>query len=362
MLEKIVQPLMMWYDKNKRQLPWREKKNPYEIWVSEIMLQQTRVEAVKPFFLRFTDALPDVHALAVCPEDQLLKLWEGLGYYNRVRNMQKAAIRTEEEFQGTLPADYKALKSLPGIGSYTAGAIASIAYDIPVPAVDGNVLRVLARIRDDDRDILKQSLKNQVEEELLAVMPSTKPGEFNQALMELGATVCAPNGAPHCECCPLSELCLARKRGHEMDLPVKKKAKERRIEKHTILVIIEGSRIAIQRRPAKGLLAGMYEFPNLEGYLSKEEVLQHVEQQQLIPQSIQKLPRSRHVFSHVEWHMDGYLISVTSRESQQGKPDGDLIFADLETAQEQYAIPAAYAAYARYLNLFLGQERYEVKE
>ena len=211
-LYKIVEPLLAWYEKNRRKLPWRENVSAYRVWVSEIMLQQTRVEAVKPYFARFIDALPDVSDLADCEEEKLLKLWEGLGYYNRVRNMQKAAKTVMEEYGGQLPDDYEKLLSLKGIGSYTAGAIASIAYGIPVPAVDGNVLRIITRLTQDESDIMKQSVKKRVEQALLEVMPQKRAGVFNQALMELGATVCVPNGAPLCEACPWKEFCLAKKK------------------------------------------------------------------------------------------------------------------------------------------------------
>lgn len=263
MIERIVAPLLEWYPENKRVLPWREQKNPYYIWVSEIMLQQTRVEAVKPYFERFTKALPDILALAVCSEAQLLKLWEGLGYYNRVRNMQKAAKQMIEKYQGELPPDYDALKGLSGIGSYTAGAIASIAYEIPVPAVDGNVLRVITRITADEADIMKQSTKKRIEEQLKKVMPVGHSGDLNQALMELGATVCVPNGVPRCGVCPLYGLCEARKQEKVNIIPVKAKVKPRRIEDKTVLIILDGERVAIRKRPARGLLAGLYEFPNI---------------------------------------------------------------------------------------------------
>lgn len=356
MLEKIVQPLMLWYDKNKRVLPWRENKNPYYIWISEIMLQQTRVEAVKPFFRRFTEALPGIEDLAVCPEDRLLKLWEGLGYYNRVRNMQKAALKVMEVYRGKLPADYEALKSLPGIGNYTAGAIASIAYGIPVPAVDGNVLRVIARIREDDRDIMKQSVRNQVEADLLAVMPQDDPGTFNQALMELGATVCVPNGMAHCEECPVAGYCKARSADRVMEYPVKTKAKARKVEDRTILLILDGACVAIRKRPAKGLLAGLYEFPNLKGHLTEEEVLAQVESYGLTPLRIQKLPDSKHIFSHVEWHMIGYAVRVAELEKSGST---DMMFVETAHAEQNYPVPAAYGAYAGYMNLRLGQEKYE---
>ena len=209
MLNEIVQPLISWYRQNKRILPWRDQKNAYYTWVSEIMLQQTRVEAVKPYFLRFIGELPDVKALAECPKEKLMKLWEGLGYYNRVRNMQSAAQNVVSEYSGILPASYEELLALKGIGSYTAGAIASIAYDIPVPAVDGNVLRVFSRITEDRQDIMKQSVRRQVEEKLLGIMPKEAPGDFNQALMELGAVVCVPNGPARCTECPWREWSLA---------------------------------------------------------------------------------------------------------------------------------------------------------
>ncbi|MBS1318231.1 MAG: A/G-specific adenine glycosylase, partial [Lachnospiraceae bacterium] len=227
MLEQIVQPLLDWFDQNARILPWREKPEPYRVWVSEIMLQQTRVEAVKPFFERFTEALPDIKALAECEQDRLLKLWEGLGYYNRVRNMQKAAQYMTRFYDGRMPADYEKLLALPGIGPYTAGAVASIAFEIPVPAVDGNVLRVITRITENDGDILKQSVKRLVETELLKIMPEGRSGAFNQALMELGAVVCVPNGPARCEACPVSEYCLAYRHGTVEELPIKAPKKER---------------------------------------------------------------------------------------------------------------------------------------
>lgn len=354
MLEKIVQPLMLWYDKNRRVLPWRENNTPYNVWVSEIMLQQTRVEAVKPFFERFTKALPGVSQLAACPEERLLKLWEGLGYYNRVRNMQKAARQVQEQYNGVLPADYEALKGLPGIGSYTAGAIASIAYGIPVPAVDGNVLRVAARLREDGRDIMKQSVRAGVERELLAVMPAEHPGNFNQALMELGATVCAPSGAPRCEVCPLAGLCGAHASGREQEFPVKSRAKARRIEQRTILLILDGTRVAMRKRPPRGLLAGLYEFPNLDGFLDREQALEQVAAYGLTPLRIRELPEAKHIFSHVEWHMRGYAVQVASLEQEEA---GGLLLAEVEHAQENYPVPAAYSAYAAYTNLRLGQEK-----
>ena len=360
-LAVLTEPLLAWYEKNRRVLPWREEATPYKVWVSEIMLQQTRVEAVKPFFERFTKRLPDVAELAACPEDELLKLWEGLGYYNRVRNMQKAAIFVMEEYGGVLPADYEALLKLKGIGSYTAGAIASIAYGIPVPAVDGNVLRILTRAAADDTDIMKASFRKQVEEQLTSYMQSDAfdeacSGAYNQALMELGATVCVPNGAPNCEVCPWNAYCLARKNGTMMEYPVKSKAKARRIEKRTVFVIRDGEKVAIRKRPPKGLLAGLYELPNVEGELSQDEALALVKKMKLFPLRIQKLGEAKHIFSHVEWQMNGYAILVEEPDSQA--ESGELLFVEAEDSKEHYAIPAAFAAYAEYMGIKSGQEKF----
>lgn len=359
MLKTIVEPLTEWYENNHRELPWRMKKNPYEIWVSEVMLQQTRVEAVKPYYERFIRALPDVRALAEVPEDELLKLWEGLGYYNRVRNMQKAAVILCEKYEGRLPEDYEKLRALPGIGSYTAGAIASIAYEIPVPAVDGNVLRVLARIQADAGDIMKQSVRSRVEKELSEIMPKGRSGSFNQALMELGAMVCIPNGAPLCEKCPVFHLCEARKKGMTDIYPVKGKKAKRRVEKRTVFLIMDGRHAAVRKRPDRGLLAGLYEFPNTEGWLKEEEALSYVKKKGLMPLQIRSLPAAKHVFSHVEWNMTGYLIRVAEPEQQM---NDDMFFVDTREAQEKYAVPAAFSAYAGYLNLRLGQDKYQDKK
>lgn len=353
-LNNIVEPLLLWFRQNARKLPWREQPLPYYVWVSEIMLQQTRVEAVKPFFARFIEALPDLRALASCPEDRLLKLWEGLGYYNRVRNMQKAAVRVTEEYGGKLPADYQELKKLPGIGSYTAGAIASIAYGIPAPAVDGNVLRVLSRITESEADISRQSVKADFEERVMEIIPRTCPGTFNQALMELGATVCLPNGQPECGRCPAAEWCLARIHGRTGELPKKSGAKKRRIEEKTVLVIRDGLHTVIRRRPPKGLLAGLYELPNLEGHLSKEELLCYLKQEQIPAVRILPLPEARHIFSHVEWHMTGYLILTEELEALHSP----FLIVEPERTEADYPIPAAFAAYAGYLQIRLGQEKY----
>ncbi|MDD6105666.1 MAG: A/G-specific adenine glycosylase [Ruminococcus sp.] len=346
MLNEIVRPLISWYRQNKRILPWRDQKNAYYTWVSEIMLQQTRVEAVKPYFLRFIGELPDVKALAECPEEKLMKLWEGLGYYNRVRNMQSAAQVVVAEYGGVLPVSYDELLALKGIGSYTAGAIASIAYDIPVPAVDGNVLRVFSRIAEDRQDIMKQAVRRQVEEKLLGIMPKEAPGDFNQALMELGAVVCVPNGPARCMECPVAALCKAYHHGTVDELPVKAPKKKRTIENRTVLVIQDGERTAIHKRPQEGLLAGLYELPNVEGHLSMDEALQKVKEMNLEPLHIETLPEAKHIFSHIEWRMTGYRIRVSSLEERK---ESSFIFTEKKQSEKQYAIPSAFRAYIKYM-------------
>lgn len=372
-LKELMPPLLEWFTSHARVLPWRELPTPYRVWVSEIMLQQTRVEAVKPYFERFTSALPDVFALADCPEDELLKLWEGLGYYNRVRNLQKAAVQVVEQYGGVIPAEYDELLKLKGIGHYTAGAVASIAYGRYVPAVDGNVLRILTRVTADDADIMKQSFRTVVERALLAMMQELKipdglkrrlrdgniPGALNQALMELGATVCVPNGAPFCGECPWESFCLAKKEGRIGELPVKSKAKARKIEARTVLILRDGDKVAIRKRPDRGLLAGLYELPNVEGKLSQEEVLGLVKEMGLEPVRIQRLASAKHIFSHIEWHMDGYAVLLEGGLPQKGEHQQPFIFVEAEDAKERYAIPSVFAAYAGYMNILLGNERFE---
>lgn len=347
MKQDFVYPLLAWYAANKRSLPWRDQKNAYYTWVSEIMLQQTRVEAVKPYFARFIAELPDVQALALCPEDKLMKLWEGLGYYNRVRNMQKAAIQVMEEHNCVLPASYEALLSLKGIGNYTAGAIASIAYGIPVPAVDGNVLRVISRLTENPGDIMKQSVRRQVEQELGEVIPKDRAGDFNQAMMEIGAMVCVPNGAPKCEECPIRSCCLSAIHGTVDMYPVKSGKKERTVQELTVLLIQDGALTALKKRPERGLLAGLYELPNIPGHLDQEETIQYVESLGLEPLHIESLGEAKHIFTHIEWRMIGYKIRVSSLT----EPDiPEMLFVDRKKTAEELAVPSAFRAYAKHMH------------
>ena len=355
-LESMAKPLVDWYCKQKRDLPWREGVTAYKVWVSEIMLQQTRVEAVKPYYARFLNAFPTIQDLADAEEDLLLKMWEGLGYYNRVRNMQKAAQQVMIEYGGEFPSSYEEIRNLTGIGNYTAGAIASFAFGVPKPAVDGNVLRVISRLTASHEDIMKASVRERVEEVLEELIPVDAASDFNQGLIELGAIVCVPNGAPKCGECPLARLCKAHQQGIELELPIKSKAKERRVEKKTVLIFQDGDHVAIKKRPAKGLLAGLYELPNVEGHLTEEEALKYSKQIGLLPLRIQKLENGKHIFSHVEWQMVGYRIRVDELESACTEK---MIFVHPEEIQEEYPIPAAFETYTKYVEIKLGQEKFK---
>jgi len=354
-LYELAEPLVKWYRSNHRKLPWREHVSAYHTWVSEIMLQQTRVEAVKPFYFRFLNALPTVKDLAEAEEDQLLKLWEGLGYYNRVRNMQKAAVQIMTEYGGEFPQDFQKIRELKGIGNYTAGAISSIAFGIPKPAVDGNVLRVVSRILASGDDIMKASVRTRVENMIEEIIPGDAASDFNQGLIELGALVCVPNGTPKCRECPAEDLCRARREGRQLELPVKTKTKPRKIELRTILIFRDGEKLAIRKRPGKGLLAGLYEFPGAAGHLSIEEVAGYSKGIGLMPVRIRELPNAKHVFSHIEWHMKGYAVLVDELEKSCAE---DMLFIHPEEIEKQYPIPSAFEAYTNYADIKLGQDKY----
>lgn len=342
LLMEIREPLIDWYKKNRRELPWRETTDPYRIWVSEIMLQQTRVEAVKPYYERFLKEFPTPKELAEAPEDKLMKLWEGLGYYNRVRNMQKAAGQIMEVYDGEFPVEYEQIRGLTGIGNYTAGAIASFAYGMPKPAVDGNVLRVLSRILAYREDIMKASVRGQFERMVEEIIPENAASDFNQGLIELGAIVCVPGGEPKCSQCPVKEMCRARAEGTQTEFPVKSKAKARRIEKRTVFLFRDAKGVAIQKRPKKGLLAGLYELPSVEGHLAQKEALAYAKTIGLTPVKIQKMDPARHIFSHVEWDMTGYEILVDELEKNCS---GHIIFAAKEELEDVYPIPSAFEAF-----------------
>ena len=261
-LKPIVEPIVRWYQDQEKTLPWKQDKEPYHIWVSEIMLQQTRIEAVRKYYTRFMKELPTIHDLAIVPEEKLLKLWEGLGYYSRAKNLKKAAIQIEQEYNGKIPTSYTELLKLSGIGEYTAGAIASISYKEKVPAVDGNVLRVVSRAIASKEDVLLPETKRKVTKKLLEIM-SDEPGDFNEGLMELGEKICLPNTVPLCEKCPIQEFCMANKENLTNEIPVRIKKQKRKIENKTVFILKYKNEIAIRKREKTGILANLYEFPNI---------------------------------------------------------------------------------------------------
>lgn len=372
--EAFQSKLLSWYHKNKRYMPWREDPTPYHVWISEIMLQQTRVEAVHGYYLRFLERLPDIKSLAQVDDDELHKLWEGLGYYNRAKNLKKAAELLVEQYEGKLPSTYEQLLKLPGIGPYTAGAIASIAFHQAVPAVDGNVMRVISRISGDDRDIMEQSTRKAMEVIVQELILPEEVHHFNQALMELGALICIPNGAPKCEICPMASLCYAYETASQSVLPVKKPKKQRKIEERTVLVFVnEKGEFLIQKRDKKGLLSGLWEFSQIEAKLSQSELKELLETHGIYAKQIAQIESSKHIFTHIEWLMQGYLIEVSNASeiedklyvsgeelSEKHKISGDRrtsedcktitfqserIWCDFETLKSKYSIPAAFKTY-----------------
>lgn len=335
----VVPGLLDWYDRNARILPWREDSSPYRVWISEIMLQQTRVEAAKPYFERFLAALPDLEALAAAPEEQLLKLWEGLGYYSRVRNLARCARILLAEYGGRFPASAEELRGLPGIGEYTAGAIASISFGLPEPAVDGNVLRVAARLTGYTGEVAQPRFRKEITERLRAVYPAGRCGDFTQSLMELGAVVCLPNGAPKCSLCPLAELCEGRLAGTAAEIPVRAPKKPRRVELRSVFLLCCGERVALRKRPPEGLLAGLWEFPSLAGAFEPSR------QAELgIPPEtpVRRVLSARHVFTHLEWEMQGYLVELP-------QPPAGYQWVTREELEERISLPSAFRAFRRFL-------------
>lgn len=343
--QEAVFALLDWYRVSARELPWRTNITPYRVWISEIMLQQTRVEAVKPYFFRFLEAFPDLSSLADAEDTHLLKMWEGLGYYSRARNLKKAAQVVLERYGGELPADVQELKKLPGIGSYTAGAIASIAFGIPAPAVDGNVLRVLARLTGCDADILRPQTRACAEETVLRMCPVESPGDFTQAMIELGALVCVPNGEAKCTVCPLREWCVAEREGLVDRLPVRSGKAPRRMENRTVLLLREGNSYLIRLRPPKGLLAGLYELPNELGTLNSEQAIAFARANGFQPLRTEPLSPAKHIFTHVEWHMTAWLMTGYFSDDEPNRPDR--IMASREELSSVYAIPSAFSAYLK---------------
>jgi A/G-specific adenine glycosylase len=335
-------PLLAWYDRHARRLPWREDPSPYRVWISEVMLQQTRVDAVQPYFERFVREVPDVAALAALDEGRLLKLWEGLGYYARARNLQKAARMVLEDHGGTLPRDPALLRRLPGIGPYSAGAIASIAYGVRVSAVDGNVLRVVARWTADRGDIAGTETKRRLSAFVETLLPQARVGDFNQALMELGATVCLPNGAPLCGECPVMESCEARRSGLLEEIPRKAKAAGKREVAMTVFLLRRDDRFAIRRRGPHELLANLWEFPHAAGHLTPEQAAAHLRALGMRIGEMRPLPRTSHAFTHLVWDMTGYEAATEDADGARDADGSGLTWASPEEIRGRFAVPSAF--------------------
>ena len=338
-LRDMIAPLGKWFAEHRKALPWREANDPYAVWLSEIMLQQTRIEAVIPYYHRFIHTLPDIHALANCPDDLLMKLWEGLGYYSRARNLKRAAMMIEEQFGGKLPQTAAELRKLPGIGDYTAGAIASIAFGEPEPAVDGNVLRVMSRLCGYDDDIMQLSTKRRVADALRAIYPTGNGATvLTEGLMELGETLCIPNGRPKCDECPLRSRCVACQTNRTDELPKKSAKKARKDLAYTVFLLVCNGKIALRRRPSDGLLADMWEFPNVDGHLSSDEAINACHAWQTEPQECIPVGEATHIFTHLNWNMIGYRVSCAY-------PSEAFVWASPEELTHTYALPTAFRYY-----------------
>ena len=340
-MQAVFDRIIPWFRANGRDLPFRAGRDPYRVWLSEIMLQQTRIEAAIPYYYRFIKALPTVAALAACPEEKLLKLWEGLGYYSRARNLRKAAVIMTERYGAALPPDYEALLSLPGVGEYTAGAIASIAFGLPEPAVDGNVLRVVARITGDERDVLDPRTRKDVREKLKARYPTgAAAGDLTEGLMELGEMICIPGAAPRCEACPVREMCRAEKEKSFDRIPYRAPAREKKTVPLTVFLLRCGDRFALRRRAEPGLLHGMFEFPNLPGALSPKEAELALREKGLAPLSLVPAKPGRHVFTHLIWEMTGYFASLPD-------PDPAFLWATPAELAARFPLPTAFRPFLK---------------
>lgn len=334
MLQALPERLLPWFEVHRRDLPWRRDREPYHVWLSEIMLQQTRVEAVRGYYERFLQRLPTIEALASAEENELLKLWEGLGYYSRVRNLQKAAKIIVCDYGGVFPREYDKVHALPGIGAYTAGAILSICFEQPTPAVDGNVLRVVSRFLASDAPIGEERVKHGTARELEKYYPAGRCGDFTQALMELGATVCVPNGAPLCGACPLADLCKANREGTQERYPVKTAKKPRRVEHRTVFFLQCGDRIAVCKRPKTGLLAGLWQLPDAAGELTVPDMLRQAENWGVRPRNIRKTVQRTHIFTHVEWKLTCCYLDCAQ--------ENEFTWVTRRELEETIGLPTAY--------------------
>ena len=349
-MRQMTERIVAWYRECGRRLPWRADREPYRIWVSEIMLQQTRIETVLPYYERFMKRLPDIAALAACDDEELHKLWEGLGYYSRVRNLKKAAQKICTEYNGIFPEEYDLIRQLPGVGDYTAGAIASMAFGQKRAAVDGNVARVITRLLACDHDIMDAAFRRELTKRLDAVYPDGAESELTQGLMELGEVLCIPHGVPLCEGCPVRNICLGHALGVEQELPRKKAKAARRLEDLTVIRLTCGERLALVRRPPKGLLAGLWAYPHLPGKLSEEEIIRSLPYGEYLT-GLHRVGEDRHIFTHVEWQLHCYEAELTEEGREQAGAVSDLVWVDPEELETGYALPTAFK------KLFRSQKR-----
>ncbi len=330
----LPERLLAWYDEHARALPWREDCAPYHVWISEIMLQQTGAEVVKAYYTRFLRTFPTIDTLAAADEQQVLKRWEGLGYYSRARNLLKTARLIVKEYGGHFPDIYEKILLLPGVGAYTAGAIASICFNQPVPAVDGNVVRVISRIAGI-YDEVTDPVKKRIALSLKEIYPIARCGDLTQSLMELGATVCLPNGMPKCQSCPVVDLCTAQKNGTVMSLPVKQPKQAKKQQELTVFHLTCGDTIALRHRENKGLLAGLWELPNLPCRLSDVDAVAQAEDWQTKPSALLRASERSHVFTHIKWDMTCYYIVCQEQPSC-------FTWVDRQLLSDTYALPTAF--------------------
>ena len=306
---RIAPLLLAWYDQHARILPWRGIHDAYRTWVSETMLQQTRVETVIGYYDCFLQRFPTIADLAAAPEDDVLKLWEGLGYYSRARNLHKGAQQVMAGFDGIIPSEVDKLRTISGIGPYTAGAIASIAFDQPVPAVDGNVIRVVSRLTGIRENVGIPSVRRALEAQAAAIVPSDRPGDFNQAMMDLGATICTP-GTPSCEKCPLQALCDAFAAGDAEDLPILPRKNPPKVFDYTVCLIFSGDRVLMRQR-TEAMLHGLWVFPMIEGKLTLRQLPPAMKKlTKLAVTDVQSAGEAKHVFTHQVWQMQLYTMNA----------------------------------------------------
>ena len=332
--------ILMFYDEHKRSLPWRNNPNPYYVLVSEIMLQQTRVDTVIPYFERFINALPDISSLASVSDEVLYKLWQGLGYYARVRNLKKAASMIMLEYNGVLPNDYESLMKLPGVGHYTAGAILSIAFNQKFTAVDGNVLRVFTRFYGIKDSIKEELTKKKIESLVYQLYPENRASDFTQALMEIGALICLPNGEPLCDTCPLKDKCYAYIQNEQSLIQLKELKKDKDRVLLTVFILKYNDLIALHKRPDTGLLASLWELPNVEGHLSLEETKTWLNDNSFKFDVVKKGIVYSHVFTHKIWDMISYEIKLKELPSHN-----DYEFASVMDVKNIYSIPTAFTGF-----------------